>query len=179
VARQVQKGIDLGNGHALWSIGNLQNFVARCDLAFLEYAQIEARTTIRNQQGGHPRLIHSNADAVASHARLCYFKQCTADSIAVAYAHLIVIQALNGKIFAELAEGEIVAAKMILPVPVGIDLIYQDRAVLAPMSGEIALAIALDVESPDKAAALNRIFPDARMHCLAVPRNVARKTNIH
>ena len=47
------------------------------------------------------------------------------------------------------------------------------------MSGEISLAVPFDVEPPDHAPALKRIFPYPRMHGLAVPWDVARKTNIH
>jgi len=73
-----------------------------------------------------------------------------------------------------LAEGEIGAAKVSLSIMIGTDLVYDHRPLLAAMSGEISLPIAIDVESPDQAPALNRFIPDARVHRLAAPVDVAR-----
>ena len=84
---------------------------------------------------------------------------------------------LNRKIFAELRERKILAAQLTFPVLVGIDLIDQNCSVLAAMPGEIALGVSVDVQPPDQAAALDRVFPHARVHGLTAPRNVAWKSN--
>ena len=62
---------------------------------------------------------------------------------------------------------------------VGIDLIDQNRSVLAAMPGEIALAVTVDIQPPNQASVLDRIFPHARVHGLTAPRNVTRKSNIY
>lgn len=81
--------------------------------------------------------------------------------------------------FAELPERKILTAQLTFPVPVGIDLIDQNCSVLAAMPGEIALGVTVDIQPPDQASALDRIFPHARVHGLIAPRNVARKSNIY
>jgi hypothetical protein len=101
---------------------------------------------------------------------LRYFKEHCADSIAVADTHFIVGQSLNRKIFAELPEREILTAQLTFPVLVGIDLIDQNCSVLAAMPGEIALGVTVDIQPPDQASALNRVFPHARVHGLTAPR---------
>jgi hypothetical protein len=110
---------------------------------------------------------------------LGYFKKRSPYSVAITDTHCIVWQSLNREIFAELPEGKIVTAQLMLPIPVGIDLIDENRSVLAAMPGEIALAVAVDIQSPNHAPALDRFLPDTRVHGLAVPRNVTRKPNIY
>jgi len=44
---------------------------------------------------------------------------------------------------------------------------------------EVALPVAVDVEAPDHAAALNRILPDRCMNGLPTPCDVAWKTNVN
>src|ERR1035438_9616396 len=46
-----------------------------------------------HEQGCHPRFIHANADAVARHAWLCYFKYRTTDAVAIADADLVLVAA--------------------------------------------------------------------------------------
>jgi hypothetical protein len=78
-----------------------------------------------------------------------------------------------------LSEGEVAAAELALPVSIGIDLVDEDGPVLAAVSGEISLCVAVDVEPPDHAPALNRFFPDACVDRLSAPRNIARETHIY
>jgi len=110
---------------------------------------------------------------------LRYFKKRSPDSVAAADTHCIVCQSLNREIFAELPEGKIVAAQLTFPIPVGIDLVDQNRSVLAAMPGEVALAVTVNIQPPNQAPALDWFLPDTRMHGLAVPRNVTRKSDIY
>jgi hypothetical protein len=110
---------------------------------------------------------------------LRYFKKRSPDSVAIADTHCIVWQSLNREIFSELAEDKIAAAQLTFPIPVGFDLVDQNRSVLAAMPGEIALAVTVDIQPPNQAPALDRFLPDTRVHGLAVPRNVTRKSNIY
>jgi hypothetical protein len=110
---------------------------------------------------------------------LRYFKERSPDSVAVADTHCIVRHSINREIFTELPEGKIVTAQLAFPIPVGIDLVNQNRSVLAAMPGEIALSVTVDIQPPNQAPALDRFLPDTRVHGLAVPRNVTRKSNIY
>ena len=62
---------------------------------------------------------------------------------------------------------------------VGVDLIDQNRSVLAAMRSEIALAVTVDIQPPNQASVLDRILPHARVHGLIGPGNVTRKSNIY
>jgi hypothetical protein len=50
---------------------------------------------------------------------------------------------------------------------------------LASVTLEVALPVAVDVEPPDHAPALNWIFPDRRMNSLPAPCDVAWKTDVN
>ena len=96
----------------------------------------------------------------------------------VADAHFPVGQAVDREILAELAIGEVVAAKLSLPIGVRVDLINKDRAMLAAMPLQIALTVSVDVEPPHHPPASHRRFPDPGMDGFALPRDVARKPDI-
>jgi hypothetical protein len=65
---------------------------------------------MRHEQRWHASLIHADADAVARHAWLRYFKFSTTDAVSIADAHLVVRKSLDGEVFSELTESKIVAA---------------------------------------------------------------------
>src|SRR5215813_10581920 len=50
---------------------------------------------------------------------------------------------------------------------------------LASVSLQISLAIAVDVQLPDLATILHRVLPHGRAHGLAFPFDVARQTDVH
>jgi hypothetical protein len=58
-------------------------------------------------------------------------------------------------------------------VPVGVQLVDQDRALLATVSGEIALAVTVDVAAADPTAPVDRLLPHAGVHRLPPPGHVA------
>ena len=133
---------------------------------------------MRHDERRHLRLIHPDAEPVAGDARLRHFEQRASDPVTVADAHLGVGQAVDREILAELTVSEVAAAKLSLPIAVRIDLINEDRAMLAAMALQIALAIAVDVEPPRHATALHGRFPDSGVDSLALPRDVAREPDI-
>jgi hypothetical protein len=100
------------------------------------------------------------------------------DPVLVADANLGVGQPVDREILAKLPVNEIIAAKLSLPISVGLDLINEDRAMLAAMALQIALAVPVDVEPPCHSTALHRRFPDSGVDHLALPRDVARETDI-
>ena len=74
---------------------NLDDFIPRFDFAFLKDTEIETGPAALDQQRRHSRLVHSDAHAIASDARLRHFEQRAANSVAVAYAHLTCQAALR------------------------------------------------------------------------------------
>ncbi|HYW36985.1 MAG TPA: hypothetical protein VE957_02640 [Terriglobales bacterium] len=139
---QIQEGIDLGYTDSLWTVGNLYNVIACTNFSFLQHAKVESWSVMSNEQGSHAGFIHANADAVARHARLRYFKFSTTDAVAIANTDLAIKKSVDGEVFSELAEGKIVAAQEALPVMVRIHLVDEYGAVLPAVTGEIGLRIA-------------------------------------
>jgi hypothetical protein len=172
---QIEQRVNVGDGHALGTGQDLDDLVAGFDLALLENAKIKARSVMRHDERRHLRLVHPDAEPVAGDARL---EQRASDPITVADAHLCVGQAVDREILAELPVSEVVAAKLSLPIAVGINLINKYRAVLAAVPLQIALAIPVDVEPQRHSAALDRRFPDSGMDDFALPRDIAREANI-
>jgi hypothetical protein len=104
-----------------------------------------------DQQSRHPRLIHSYANPVAGHTRLGDFEQRPADPVAVSDANLTVSKALDSEVFAELPECEIAPLQFALPVAIRIHLVDKHGSLLATVTGQITLRIAIDVEPPNQA----------------------------
>ena len=106
---------------------------------------------MRDEQRGHAGLVHADADPVAGDAGLSHLEQRTADPVAVADAHLVVGQALDGEVLAELPIREVLAAELSLPVAVRGQLIHERRPLLTSVTGEVGLSITIHVEAPHHA----------------------------
>src|SRR5579859_5977224 len=116
---QVQQRVDLGDSHALWTRRDLDDLVTGFNVALFDDAKIETGPAVRDEEGGHPRLVHADADPVAGDARLRHFKHGIADPITIPDAHRVVGQPINGEILAELPITRLAAAELPLPVAIG------------------------------------------------------------
>jgi hypothetical protein len=179
VAREIQQGVDLGHRHGLRAALNALDRVAGSDLPLLEHAEVEAGPAVCDEQRRHPRLAHPDSDAIAGDPGLTDLEQSRADLVAVADADLRVREPLHGEVVAELPVGEIVAAENVLPEPVGLDLIDEHRAVDAAVPLQVALAVAVDVEPANHAAAVDGVLPDARVNDPSFPLDVPRHADVH
>jgi hypothetical protein len=130
------------------------------------------------EQGRHPRFIHANADAVAGDARLCDFESRAADLITVADTHGIVSHSFDREVLAELSVNKIGPLQLLLPIAIRFNLINEDGSLLSTMTGEIALAVANNIELVHHLPSRNWTFPDGGMDSLAVPCHVAWKTDV-
>src|SRR5215475_4266555 len=158
--------------------GDPHDLIAGHYFAFLQHTEIEARSTARDEQRGHLRLIHTDAHPVTGDARLSHLEQSAADPVPVADAHLFVRQAIDGEVLPELPVGEVVSTQFVLPIAIGVDLINEDGPVLAAVTGQIPLSIAVDVESAYHARVFNRRLPDGGVDGPALPHDVARQAHI-
>ena len=102
MARQIKQSVDFGHADLLWPVGYLHDFISGADLPFFDNAEIKPRALVGNQQAGHLRFTHANADPVARDSRLGYLEHCPANAVTVADADLVVGKTLDGKVFAEL-----------------------------------------------------------------------------
>ena len=114
---------------------------------------------VGDKQRGHLGFADADADAVARDPRLGDFEH-DVDAVAVADAYLVVRQAVDREILPECARRQIAAAQFAFPVLVGRKLVDQHRAVLTAVSLAIALAVAVDVETPHHAWTRHRDFAE-------------------
>jgi hypothetical protein len=100
---RIQESIDLGYRHPLCGFSHFYNFVASADLPLLKHAKVKARLSARGEQCCHARLVHANADAIASHAGLRNFEDRTANLIPIADTDRFVRQAIDREVLTELS----------------------------------------------------------------------------
>src|SRR5262249_2671677 len=87
-------------------------------------------------------------------------------------------QAVDGEVLSELSKGEVSAMELLLPVVVGIELVDKHCSLLTSMTSHIPLRVAVDVQHPHHALALNRSLPNGGSDRLAAPINFAWQSNI-
>ncbi len=178
MAGRVKQRVELGDRHPLLAFLDLDDVVAGADLALLQDAEVEPRPPARGQQRGHARLVHPDADAIAGDARLGDLEQGAADPVAIADKDAVVGQAFDREVLAELAVDEVAPSELLLPVAVGFDLVDEDRAALAAVAGEIALAVPVEIQPARAQTPRRRLLPDAGMYDAASPRDVAWEADI-
>ena len=176
---QIEQRVNLGHGHAHRSFADLDNLIPAAYFAFLQHAEVEAGPVVRYQQGGHARLIHPDADAIAGNAGLRHLEECATDAIAIADANFIVGKAFDGEVLAELTIDEVGTSELFFPEAVGFNLIDEDGALLTAVTRQVALAVPVDVESANLAPALDRTLPYPCVDSLTLPRNVAREADVN
>ena len=133
---------------------------------------------MRDQQGGHLRLVHPQADPVAGDPRLAHLEQRGADAVAVADPDLVIGESFDGEVLAELPVAEIVAVQERLPVAIGLQLVEEDRTVHAAMPGQVALSVAVDVEATDHPPFRDGVLPDPGADRPSLPLHVSWHTDI-
>src|SRR5215468_1697785 len=176
---RIEESVDLCDRHSLLRLSHLIDFVAGAHLAFLQDAKVESWSSAGRQQCRHLGLIHPNADAVAGQARLSDLEQCAADSITVADTNGIIRQSLDREVFAELSVDEVGPVQVVLPVAIRFDLIDEDGSLLTPVASQVALTVSFKIQPADPTAAIHRILPDSGVYSATLPRDVARKSDIH
>jgi hypothetical protein len=133
---------------------------------------------VGHQQRRHQGVSHPYSDAEARHARLRDLEDRLPDQIAIADADLVIGEALDGEVLAELAIGEVVPPEFALPIAVGLDLVHEHGTALAAVRCAVRLVIAVDVDPSDHRWPLHRLLPDRGAHRLALPFDVARESNV-
>ena len=175
---QIEEAVDLGDGEPFGSGRHLDDGVAGLELSFVQHPHVEARPTVRHEQRRQTRLAHADAEPVARHARLRHLEEGIADAVPVPHAHLVVGQAVDREVLAEVAGGEIGTAELFTPVPVRVQLVHQDGAMLAAVALQVALAVTVDVQPAHHATALDRRLPDPGVDGGVVPRHVDRESDV-
>ena len=131
-----------------------------------------------DEQGGNPRIVHADPDAIAGDARLRYLEDGAANLVAIADAHLVVAQSLHREVLAELPVHEVVSSQLAFPVPIRVDLVDEHRTLLAAVPGQIALTIAVNVEPADPAGTGHGVLEDPGKDGPPLPGHVLRQTDV-
>ena len=97
---EVEERVDLDHRHPFRAGGELDDLVSCLHLALFEHAEVEAGPAVGDEQRGNARVVHSDPDPVTGDARLGDLEDGGADSVAVAYADLVVAQPLDGEVLA-------------------------------------------------------------------------------
>src|SRR5271156_6538092 len=176
--RPIEQGVHLGDGHAFGTIGELVDAVAGPDVALLDDPEIESRTPVGHQEGRHLGIVEAQPDPVAGEAGLRDLENPVADAVAVADAVFIVGQPLDRQVLSEYPGRQVGAPELQRPIAVRVELIHHDGPLLAAMPGEIALAVAREVEATRDDASDDGRLPNRGADDLATPRDVTRQPDI-
>jgi hypothetical protein len=176
---QIQEGVNISHTNSLWTVANFYYVIACTNFSLLQHAKVESWPVMCYQKRRHTRFIHPDADAVARHPWLRYFKFSTTDAVSIANTDFVIGKSIDGEVFSELAEHKIVAPQKALPVMVRIHLVEEYGALLPTVTGEISLRIAFNIESAHHPPSIDWRFPDGRSDVLAIPCQVARKANVY
>jgi hypothetical protein len=160
MSRQIQDCVNVGHTDSFWTVSSFYNVIACANFSLLQHAKVKPWSVMFYEQRWHSRFIHADADAVARHAWLRYFKLGTTDAVSIADADLVISKSLDGEVFSELAESKIATAQEALPVMVRIHLVDKYGAVLPAVTGEIGLRIAIDIELAHHSPSIDWRFPD-------------------
>ena len=179
VSGKVEQRVGLGDGQLLRARRELDDLVSRLHLTFLEDSEVEAGATVRDEERGNARVVHADPDAVARDPRLGDFEGCRPDLVVVTDADLVVAEAVDREVLAELAVDQVVAPELSLPVSIGIDLVDEDGPLLAPVAGSVALSVALDIEGAHVAGAVDGVFEHPGEDGPAPPAHVLRHADVH
>jgi hypothetical protein len=179
MAGQIKQSINLLDSDALRAVGNLHYLVACSDLAFFKDTAIKAWPLMRDQECGHLRVVHPYTDAIAGDARLRYFKERAADSVAISDADLVIGKAIDSEVLPELAILEVVALELCLPVAIGVELIDHHGTMLSSVACEITLTITVKIETARHYPACYRPLPDSGVDHFALPFDIGRKADIY
>lgn len=149
-AGEVEQRVGVGDAEFSGALARQGDLVAGLDSSLGEDTQVEAGAMVGYQQGGHGGFAQAHADAVAGDARLGDFEFGFADAVPVADAYFVVGQAIDGEVLPEVPEGQVVATELLLPVPVGLQLIDKDGTNFAAVSGQVSLTVSVDVQPPHR-----------------------------
>jgi hypothetical protein len=133
------------DGDTLGSVRNLDDFVSGGDFSFLQNSEVETRPVVGDKQSRHCWHAHSDAYAITGHARLGHLKDRAADPVTISNAYLVIGQAVDRKVLAELTVVELATAKVGLPIAIRVHLVDHHRAVFSSVAGEISLSVSIYV----------------------------------
>src|SRR5580698_9146978 len=126
--RRIEQRVDLGHRHLRFTLFHLHDLVASDNLAFLEDTEVETGSSAGCQKRRHAGLVHANADAIAGDPGLCNLEQGAPDPIAIADIDAVIRQSTDREVLAKLSMDKVGPSELFLPIPIGLNLVDEDRA---------------------------------------------------
>ncbi len=93
---QVEHGVGFDDAEALGAVSDFGDFVAGGDFAFFQDTKIKTGAMVGDEERGHLRLVHADADAIAFDAGPGDFEKSGAEAETVADADLSVGRTVDG-----------------------------------------------------------------------------------
>lgn len=176
---EVEECVGVGDAEFLGALADEGDLVADLDVSLGEDAQVEAGAVVGDQQGGHGGFAQAHTDAVAGDARLGDFEFRLADAVPVADAHFVVGQPVDGEILPEAPERQVIAAELLPPVPVGLQLVDEYGTDVTAMTGQVSLAVSVDIQPSHHPRAVHGGFPGSGVDGPALPGHILRHADVH
>jgi hypothetical protein len=154
------------------------DLVAGLHAPLCDHPKVEPGPVVGDEQVGHVRHSESQTDPEARDPRLGDFELGGTDAVPIAHAHLIVRQPGDREVLAELSPVKVSPVEVPAPVPIRLDLVDHDRALLAAVTGGVALAVAVEVEPAGHDRSVDRVLPDSGVDGAAVPVDVSGEPDV-
>src|SRR5262249_14311117 len=115
---QIQQSIHFRDCDLFRASGDFCDLIACTNFSFPQQAKVEPWPVMCDEQSRHARLIHTDADAVASHTWLCHFEFGFTNAVSITNTHLVIGKSVNREVLSELTENKVIASQKTLPVTV-------------------------------------------------------------
>ena len=141
-------------------------------------AEVEAWPMMGDKKIRHIGLSEAHADPEAGDPWLGHLELRLADGVAVSDADLVIPKPGDREVLAEIARLQVIAPQKPAPIVVGLGLIDHHGPLLATVTGEVTLTVAVDVQPAHHHRSGDRTLVDAGVHGLAAPRHIGWHSDV-
>ena len=176
---QIQQRVDVGDAELVATAPGPHKRVTSLNQALGDDPEIKPGTVMGDQQTGHFRFAEAHTDPETRDPRLGDLEFGLADAVPVANADLSIAEPVDREVLPEVPRSQVVTPQVALPIVIRLRLVDHHGALFTTMPGEVALAIAVDVEPSDHDRSVKRGLPDAGVNGLALPLHVFGHTDVY
>ena len=179
MAGKIEQAVDLRDGELLRPVSDFDDLIPCADFSFLNHAEIKAGALVRDQEGSHLRIIHSDPDSIAGNSRLGHLEKRRADPITVPDADHVIGKTVDREVFSELAVFKTFPLQLRLPVSVRVELIHHHCAMFPAMTRKVTLSVTIEIKTARHHPARYGFLPYGRAHDFALPLDIAWQADIY
>ena len=178
VAVSREQARDLGHAEAARVALELDDRVARRDVALARDGEVEAEEPTLEELGHELVAAHPEPELEARQPRLGDDELGRADPEAVAHVHVAVEQTLGRQVLAEGRRAELELRPLARPQLVELRRVRVDRLLGTAVHAQVGLAVAVQVEPPQRHASGDRLLPDPGADRPAPPEHLAGEADV-